>query len=427
MKYHIIVENVSKKYSRNANQHLNYGFKDLLSEIWGSPRSVELRKDEFLAVNDVSFELEQGDSVGLIGRNGCGKTTLLKMINGIIRPDAGRICVDGRVQALISLGAGFNPDLSGRENIYTSASLMGLGKKETDLIVDEIIDFSELEEFIDSPVKTYSSGMYSRLGFSVAISLQPEILLIDEILAVGDHLFRNKCFIKMYELKKRGITIVLVSHSHTQVMQLCDKAIWMDKGTCQAIGKSKDVIDKYLEFLDHKTILESKKLPNSKKQKDASPKETKVKKDLYGPIINALSNINNIKVQMIVDGNESSSIPVGNSFKIIFGFDLLKKVRGLNVSLVIYRKDGLHLTAMSTLNSEVLKEKEEGTILCEANVKQMVLAPGEYVLVMPVHEGHSYLYRDVVKEFVVTKSRKITFIWGLCSLDYEYSRKDSEG
>ena len=182
MKPVVIAEDISKKYSRNADTHLSYGVSDLFRELFGRNSERALRTDEFFAVDSVSFHLYPGDSLALIGRNGSGKTTVLKMLNGLIKPDKGSIVMDGRVQALINLGAGFNPALSGRDNIYSSSSLMGLSSKETAAIVDEVVEFSELEEFIDSPVGTYSSGMKARLGFSVCVHLKPDILLIDEIL-----------------------------------------------------------------------------------------------------------------------------------------------------------------------------------------------------------------------------------------------------
>lgn len=245
----IKVESLFKKYSRNAQNHLSYGMGDLLREISGS-RTRALRKDEFYAVNDVSFELSPGDSFALIGRNGSGKTTVLKMLNGLIKPDGGRITMAGRVQALINLGAGFSQRLSGRENIFNSASLMGLSHQETSELLDAIIDFSELEEFIDSPVGTYSSGMNARLGFAVAVHLQPDILLIDEILAVGDFAFQNKCYARMEQLKRDGVTIVMVSHSHGKVIQLCERAIWMHEGRPMFNGSAQESVKSYLKFLE---------------------------------------------------------------------------------------------------------------------------------------------------------------------------------
>ena len=231
MQPNVVVENLSKKYSTNANAHLAYGASDLFREITGQSSNLTLRKDEFLAVDNVSFQLYPGDTFALIGRNGSGKTTLLKMMNGLTKPDGGKVTVRGRAQALINLGAGFNANLSGRDNIFNSAALMGMSQKRTRAIVDEIVEFAELEDFIDSPLGTYSSGMKSRLGFSVAVSLKPDILFVDEILSVGDYAFRNRCFARMQQLKRQGVTIVLVSHSHNSVIQLCQRAMWLHKGS----------------------------------------------------------------------------------------------------------------------------------------------------------------------------------------------------
>ena len=178
----------------------------------------------------LTLEIKKGEVVGLVGHNGCGKSTLLKLMTKIIYPDRGKIEIKGKISSLLELGAGFHPDMTGRENIYTNASIFGLTKKEIDARLDDIINFSELEEFIDSPVRTYSSGMYMRLAFSVAINVDADILLIDEILAVGDARFQAKCFNKMLELKKRGITIVIVSHDLGSIERLCNRAVWIENG-----------------------------------------------------------------------------------------------------------------------------------------------------------------------------------------------------
>ena len=191
--------------------------------------------EENWVLNDISFNIKKGEAVGLIGRNGCGKSTTLKLINRIIYPTSGEIVVNGRVSSLIELGAGFHPDMTGRENIYTNASIFGMTREEIDEKIDDIIEFSELGEHIDNPVRTYSSGMYMRLGFSVAINVKADILLIDEILAVGDVNFQSKCFEKLRELKASGVTIVIVSHSMAQIESICDKVVWIEKGNIKEI------------------------------------------------------------------------------------------------------------------------------------------------------------------------------------------------
>lgn len=196
-------------------------------------------------LKDINIDIKKGESVALIGVNGSGKSTLLKLITKIIYPTKGNIKVDGKVSSLLELGAGFHPDFSGRENIYFNASIFGLTKKEIDSRLDKIIEFSELEEFIDTPIRTYSSGMYMRLAFSVAINVDADIILIDEILAVGDQHFQEKCMDKMIELKKSGKTIVFVSHSASAVKFLCDRAIWLKDGCVAMDGKTEDVLKEY--------------------------------------------------------------------------------------------------------------------------------------------------------------------------------------
>ncbi|MCR5316873.1 MAG: ABC transporter ATP-binding protein [Treponema sp.] len=197
----------------------------------------------------ISFSVKKGEAIGLVGHNGCGKSTTLKLLTKIMYPDSGSVEMRGRVSALIELGAGFHPDMSGRENIYTNAAIFGLTKKEIDKKVEDIIAFSELQEFIDNPVRTYSSGMYMRLAFAIAINVDAEILLIDEILAVGDASFQQKCFNRLKEIKAQGTTIVIVSHSLPQIEEICERSIWIDKGLVRAEGNPKNVHAQYLDFM----------------------------------------------------------------------------------------------------------------------------------------------------------------------------------
>ena len=428
MKPVVVVENVSKKYSRNAYAHLSYGIRDLWREILGKKSDLDLRKDEFIAVNDVSFHMNPGDCFAFIGRNGSGKTTLLKMLNGLIKPDGGTIIMNGRVQALINLGAGFNPSLSGKDNIYNAAALMGMDRRQTASLMDEIIDFAELEEFIDSPVQTYSSGMTARLGFAVAIHLKPDILLIDEILSVGDYAFQNKCFVKMHELKKQGVSIILVSHSHTQVVQICEYALWLHKGKPKEIGPAKDVVKSYLGFLDDQEIARVEKL-NALRAENAEKIKKKLGEgsgdSLYGPIYNETDKIADLKFALIVDGQAVDSVCVHAELNIRYSFRLKQKVTDLNVSIVIFRKDGLKLNATSTLNGDLLNNVHSGEVRCNLKIPDLNLNPGNYVIVMPVHEGKSYLYRDIVKEFVVTGNDRLT--WELVDFRYEYEVESSDG
>lgn len=243
----IRVEHVSKKYCKNLKRSMLYGIKDIgMNTLGMSSHSDKLRKDEFWAVNDVSFELKRGETLGIIGPNGSGKTTLLKMLNGIFWPDKGKITVKGRVGALIEVGAGFHPLLTGRENVYINAAILGMTKEEVDEKFDDIIEFADIGDFIDTPVKFYSSGMFVRLGFAVAVHCEPDILLVDEILAVGDTEFRRKSSERMKELIEEGNkSIILISHNMQTVEAISDKAILLNGGKVLTSGNVNDVVARY--------------------------------------------------------------------------------------------------------------------------------------------------------------------------------------
>ena len=235
----IKAEGVSKKFCKNLKRSMLYGVQDITKSMVGiTPKADKLREKEFWAVDDISFELKRGECLGLIGPNGSGKSTLLKILNGIIEPDKGRIQINGKVGALIEVGAGFHPMLTGRENIYINGSILGFSKKEMDRKFDAIVDFAELDEFIDTPVKHYSSGMYVRLGFAIAAQMEPDVLLIDEVLAVGDVGFRAKCFNVIAKLCKNS-AVILVSHSMPQVARICSNLSVIKKG--ETIFQGRDV------------------------------------------------------------------------------------------------------------------------------------------------------------------------------------------
>jgi len=255
------VEQVSKKFCRRLRYSLWYGMVDLAAEMTArnGDGDLTLRHAEFLAVDDVSFELRPGECVGLIGHNGAGKSTLLKMLNGLIRPDKGRITMRGRVGALIELGAGFSPILTGRENIYINGAVLGFAKSEIDAKFDAIVDFAGLHDAIDAPVQTYSSGMYVRLGFAVAVQLNPDIFLIDELLAVGDTGFRMKCFQHLLDIKRAGKAIVVVSHNMIDINRVCDRVVVLDGGkkiydgdVSAGIATYEDILSKRGGFVDQR-------------------------------------------------------------------------------------------------------------------------------------------------------------------------------
>lgn len=230
------VEELSKKFCKDLKTSLWYGIKDLWSGVTGNKAERQLRDNEFWAVKDISFELRRGECLGLIGHNGAGKSTLLKILNGLINPDAGKVTIKGRVGALIELGAGFNPILSGRENIYNNGAILGFTRKEINEKIEEIIDFAEIWEFIDMPVQNYSSGMKVRLGFAVAAQMEPDVLIIDEVLAVGDLGFVLKCF-KQIDTILPKTAIVFVSHSMPMVSRICNQIILMERGVAKYQGE----------------------------------------------------------------------------------------------------------------------------------------------------------------------------------------------
>ena len=235
----VVVNDVSKRFRL---------YKDRSTSL--KERVTRLRRsvyDEYWALRDVSLEVPKGTTYGLIGHNGSGKSTLLRLMAGIHRPTSGSVDVRGRVSALLELGAGFHPELTGRENVYLNGSILGLGKKAINAKIDEIVEFAGLGEFIDSPVKIYSSGMFVRLGFSVAVHVEPDILIIDEVIAVGDEDFQRRCFDHLYRLRSQGATIIMVTHSLNLVQTMCDNAAWLDHGELRAIGAAPDVVHQYLD------------------------------------------------------------------------------------------------------------------------------------------------------------------------------------
>ena len=240
------VNGISKKFCRSLKRSLMYGVQDIAWEILGlREKNEKLRHKEFWALSDISFQLRRGEALGLVGKNGSGKSTLLRIIAGLIKPDIGCVEVIGRVAPLIALGAGFNPILTGRENIYANMSILGLSKKEIDERFDEVVDFAEIGDAIDAPVQSYSSGMAARLGFASAIYTEPDILLIDEVLAVGDAKFQAKCSTKLAEMIEKNVTFILVSHNSMVINAICNSAIYLLNGKLQARGLADSIVKKY--------------------------------------------------------------------------------------------------------------------------------------------------------------------------------------
>lgn len=242
----ISLKNIYKSYSLRA--HIKGGFKHFLLHLPKHLKEMR-RQNTFVVLKGISFEVKRGETFGIIGPNGAGKSTTLALIAGVLKPDTGTITVKGRVSALLELGAGFHPDLTGIENIVLNALLLGLTKREIEQKIGKIIEFAELGKFIYEPIRTYSGGMLARLGFSVAIHVDPEILLIDEILAVGDVNFQKRCFEKIMEFKKKGVTIIFVSHSLGDVERICDRVALLNDGGLVYVGNPKETIERYIKIM----------------------------------------------------------------------------------------------------------------------------------------------------------------------------------
>jgi lipopolysaccharide transport system ATP-binding protein len=251
----IKAEGLSKKFCRSLKRGMVYGTTDSFKSMLGIKTNLEvLRKGEFWAINNISFELKRGETLGIIGMNGSGKSTLLRLLNGIFPPDCGRISVNGKIGALIAVGAGFHPHMTGRENIYLNGTILGMGREEIAQKFESIVDFAEIGDFLNAPVSTYSSGMTVRLGFSIAIHCEPDILLVDEILSVGDLSFRNKSLRRMDEFRQKAKGIIFISHNLEQVRVLCDRVLVMDKGQFIFSGETADGILFYEEYINRQKV-----------------------------------------------------------------------------------------------------------------------------------------------------------------------------
>lgn len=341
-------------------------------------RVTSVRRNQFenkWVLNGISFDIKKGESVGLIGHNGCGKSTTLKLLTRIMYPDEGSVKIYGRVSSLLELGAGFHPDMTGIENIYINASIFGLSKKEIDKKLDDIIEFAELGEYIDNPVRTYSSGMYMRLAFAVAINVNADILLIDEILAVGDLNFQTKCFNKLMEIKQDGTTIVLVSHSMEQIEKVCERCIWLQDGKIQMDDESHLVNKHYLNYMDQKRK-EKQAAKISQQNKEVIPTKAKIPENNLPNTIKNITRRGSGEARIIsvkcCDGNGQECNFFSDGDDIIFK---IKYASGDNIQkatfgLCIYRNDGVRCFGCNSRTSDVPKYLNLST-------------EGEVYLVMP--------------------------------------------
>lgn len=340
---------------------------------------------ELWAVRDLTFDVLPGQSLGIIGRNGAGKSTLLKLIARILRPTSGRLMVNGRVSALLELGAGFHPDLTGRENIYLNGSVLGLSKQEIDQSYESIVDFSELGHFIDAPVKHYSSGMYMRLGFSVAIHVQPDILLIDEILAVGDQAFQTKCVHRIYDLQNQGVTIVMVSHHSEVIRSICSHALWIEHGEVQEAGPTPAVMNAYTAHYARPDR------PNRENQGQGFRWGT-------GEV-----EITGVRLTGD-DGTEKADYAQGEALQVAIDYTLHRPVHRPHFDVLIFREDGLQLTDSQPLavGPENGQLSGSGTVIYRFS--RLPLLPGEYRLTVAVHDGrpeHAYDCHELIYRFQI--------------------------
>lgn len=351
------------------------------------------RYEERKVLRGISFSVKKGEAIGLIGHNGCGKSTTLKLLTRIMYPDSGSIKMQGRVSSLIELGAGFHPDMSGRENIYTNAAIFGLNKKEIDSRIQSIIDFSELKDFIDNPVRTYSSGMYMRLAFSVAINVDADILLIDEILAVGDANFQSKCFNKLREIKSHGTTIVIVSHSLGQIEQICDRSIWIHDGLIKAEGPPKEIDLEYLDYMSRK--IQDR---NKKSEEAADTEEPAENKDgkRWG---SGEARIKRIR-SFASDGTEQSVFRVGEDIRLTVDYTVKKPVQDAVIGFGIFDMNGVQCYGTNTRIDKLpeMTLTKDGT--AEITMKNVQLLSGEYMIDIAIEQGEGIpvdYYRQAYK------------------------------
>jgi len=376
------VEHVSKKFCRKIKHVMLYGAKDIACSMIGlSSNSERLRNGEFWAVDDVSFELRRGETLGLIGPNGSGKSTILKMINGIFMPDKGIVKIKGRMSALIEVSAGFHPMLTGRENIYINGAIIGMNKSEIDNKFDEIVDFAEIGEFIDSPVKHYSSGMYVRLGFAVAVHTDPDILLIDEVLSVGDINYRMKCVEKIKEFQKTGKAIIFVSHEMSTVKKICQRCIWNQDGKIREIGDSNQIVD---HFVDHM-------------------RKMNVDLDNQSSVWSSALELLDIWSEDI-EGKRRGDFRFSDSVVICVKYNLRKHVQDLIFGIALFTEDNICVSALHTGIDNIILKPKLGNNEIEIEYSNINLLSGTYYFNIGFFEGKAvipFVYSNRVHEIYI--------------------------
>lgn len=416
----IEVRNVTKKFKVYMDR--GYTLKELT--LFSKRRKYEERT----VLNGISFDVKKGEAIGLIGHNGCGKSTTLKLLTRIIYPDSGTIEMCGRVSSLLELGAGFHPDMSGRQNIYTNASIFGLTKKEIDERIQQIIAFSELEEFIDNPVRTYSSGMYMRLAFAVAINVEADILLIDEILAVGDANFQAKCFNKLREIKAMGTTIVIVSHSLGQIEQICDRSLWIHDGDIKLEGSPREVHYQYLDFMgqERQQIIDKEKKveePVVEKREvqddDAGQIKSVIDKGRWG---NGKARI--VKIDVLDRNDQNKSIfRTGESIKFRLFYEINEKVEDATIGIGIFRSDGIQCYGTNTRIDSLKKYDLEGNGCMEIELINVLLLPGEYNIDFAIETGVGIPVDYYTKACKIEMYSNVADV-GIGRIEHKWNRKE---
>jgi len=384
----IALERVSKSYRLWGRRSQLATLKSALLK-----RDLKLAPEStVLALKAVSFVVDRGEAFGIIGRNGSGKSTLLKVISGILKPTGGVVRVNGRVAALIELGAGFHPEITGRENIVINGIMLGLSKREIEKRFDRIVDFSGIGEFIDQPVKTYSSGMYVRLGFAVAVHVDPEILLIDEVLSVGDEEFSQKCIAKIQEMKYRGVTLLFVTHQLDQVRNLCDRALWLDRGEPKAIGDPARVVDDYLQ-----EVSGSVSPPRSAETAATPAQEAEEERWGSGEVV--------LKRVALIDdkGRELVALGAGSAVSIEMDVDVRVPQDDFVFGVGIYHADGTCVYGTNTDLEGLMPQRLDGNGRVRFVMPSLDLVAGTYRIDAAVHtrNGRAFDYRRGVMRFVV--------------------------
>ena len=339
--------------------------------------------DTFWALKGVSFSVKQGSTLGLIGENGSGKSTMLKILARILRQQRGSVRIVGKVSALLELGAGFHPDLTGRENVFLNGSILGLTKSEIAGKLDRIIRFSELDQFIDTPVKNYSSGMYVRLGFAVAINVEPDVLLIDEILAVGDEAFQRKCLNKLYDLKEQGKTIVVVSHALESVRSICDEAVWLEHGEMKAEGSARSVVETYLEHVNRREEAKSGQKGGAEEEFGTRWGSGEVK-------------ITGVRI-LDGGGKKRKLFKTGETLIVEMDYEASEEIRRPVFGIAIHGRDGVHINGTNTKFSKTIFDKIKGSGTVKYMIEALPLLKGNYVLSTVVYDFaclHAYDHHD---------------------------------